>query len=285
MSTTVRVLLREAAGRLTPVSDSRSSDAQALLRFVLGTDRAWLIAHPDAEINASQRAQFDALVERAASGEPLPYLLGRWPFYDRDFIVTPAVLIPRPETELLLEQALAFSVDRALTAIDVGTGSGALAVTLAALRPRAEVFATDASADALVVARQNACLYDAPVTFLLGDLLTPLIERRVHSDLIMANLPYIPSDEVDRLPVSKHEPRQALDGGRDGLDLIRRLLVQVLLVLNPGGLVLLEFMSGQGETVAAEARRLLPNAAVEILHDYAGHDRIACVRPLVAAKS
>ncbi|MBK8027527.1 MAG: peptide chain release factor N(5)-glutamine methyltransferase [Chloroflexi bacterium] len=218
--TTAGEALRRAAQRLSPVSDSAASDAQALLRRVLAVDRAALLAHPERPLDPAQAAAFEDLIGRAAAGEPLPYILGRWPFYDRDFIVTPAVLIPRPETELLLEQALAFSVDRALTAIDVGTGSGALAVTLAALRPRAEVFATDASADALAVARQNASLYDVPVTFLLGDLLNPLIERRVHSDLVMANLPYIPSDEVDRLPVSKHEPRQALDGGRDGLDLI-----------------------------------------------------------------
>ncbi|MBL8131717.1 MAG: peptide chain release factor N(5)-glutamine methyltransferase [Anaerolineae bacterium] len=274
----VRDALQGAAARLAGVSETPGSDAQRLLRAVLKVERVWLMAHPEHELDSSQHEAFAHLVERAAVGEPLPYILGTWVFYDREFRVTPDVLIPRPETELLLEQALAFSADDAITAVDVGTGSGALAVTLAALRPRARVYATDVSHEALAVAAQNAALHAAPVTFLEGDLLQPLIERRLRCHLILANLPYIPGEEVSRLPVSRYEPRLALDGGPDGLAIIRRLLGQIPAAADAGALILMEIMAGQGGALTAEVRARLPGSIVEILPDYAGHDRIARIQ-------
>ncbi|MBL8162372.1 MAG: peptide chain release factor N(5)-glutamine methyltransferase [Anaerolineae bacterium] len=266
--------LRDARTRLLPASDSAALDAQTLLGAALGVERAYLLAHPDQPLTAEQSAQFNTWVERCAAGEPLSYVLGRRAFYDRELIVTPDVLIPRPETELLLEAALAFAGSRALVAVDVGTGSGALAVTLAALCPALTVYATDISPAALDVARQNAALHGAAVTFLQGDLLSPLLERGIHADLIMANLPYIPSGDLPALAVTRWEPRLALDGGADGLDLVRRLLRQAADGWRAEGLMLLEIGYDQGVAGAALCREMFPGADVQVLRDYSGHDRI-----------
>jgi release factor glutamine methyltransferase len=184
------------------------------------------------------------------------------------------VLIPRPETELLLEQALEWVGERPLTAADVGTGSGALAVTLAARRPQASVYATDISPAALAVAVANAERQNVHVTFCEGDLLMPLIERAIRLDLIMANLPYIPGSQLPILAVSHYEPRLALDGGADGLDVIRRLLEQIPQAVNPDSLVLLEIGAGQGVATLALVERALAPKHAELIFDYAGLDRI-----------
>jgi release factor glutamine methyltransferase len=263
---TIRDLLTEARGRIPGL------DAHVLLTDALRVERSYLLAHPEASISDEQAAQFCGRVERAAAGEPIAYIIGRRAFYDRDFEVTPAVLIPRPETELLLEQALTWAKDRpAARVVDVGTGSGALAVTFAALVPSADVYAVDISAAALDVARRNAERHAARVTFAHGDLLTPFLDRRF--DLVMANLPYIAGDVVPTLAVSRSEPVTALDGGADGLDLIRRLIAQVPHVTSPGALILLEIGADQGAAALALAQTLTP-AAVEVLPDYAGLDRI-----------
>ncbi len=251
-----------------------SLDAHVLLGEILGVDRAFLLAHPEALLTPEQAARFAAWVERCAAGEPVAYILGRRAFYDRQLFVTPDVLIPRPETELLLENALAWTAERALVAADIGTGSGALAVTLAANRPHVTVHAVDISAAALAVARRNAEDAGVNVRFYEGDLLLPLIERRIRLDLIMANLPYIASDEVPTLAVSRYEPTLALDGGGDGLDLIRRLLEQIPQVAQPGALVLLEIGAGQGVAALTLAQQALQPRRAELLLDYAGLDRI-----------
>lgn len=266
---TVRDALRAARGQVD------STDAQAILGVVLGVSRADLLAHPEQVLSDEQAAQYTAWLNRLAAGEPLAYILGKRAFYDREFIVTSDVLIPRPETELLLEQALSFARQHPdLTAVDVATGSGALAVTLAALIPSARVYATDISPAALDVARQNATLHSAKVAFLQGDLLQPLSVQNVSIDLLMANLPYIASKALSRLDVSRYEPRLALDGGADGLDLIRRLLAQAPGLCNPGALVLLEIGADQGAAVLTLARQAFPQGKPDVIQDYAGHDRI-----------
>ena len=251
-----------------------SLDAHVLLSEVLGVDRAYLLTHPETVLTPEQAQRFAEYVMRCAAGEPVAYLISRRAFYDRDFIVTPDVLIPRPETELLLERALEWTGARVLNAADIGTGSGAIAVTLAANRPQVTVYAVDISVAALAVARANAERYQARVTFFEGDLLAPLIERAIKLDLIMANLPYIASDELPTLAVTRYEPRLALDGGADGLDLIRRLLAQIPQVANPGALILLEIGAGQGAAALELVQTSLNPAHAELIHDYAGHDRI-----------
>jgi release factor glutamine methyltransferase len=267
--TTIADALREARARFT-ASESAGLDAHVLLAAVLGVDRTHLLGHPEQVLSAEQAAQFGAWVERHAAGEPVAYILGRRGFYDLDLLVTSDVLIPRPETELLLEQALAFAQQHpGLTAVDIGTGSGALAVTFAKHAPGATVYAVDISPQALAVAQRNAQAQDVAVTFLEGDLLGPLIERGVKVDLVMANLPYIATDEVPRLDVSRYEPVLALDGGPDGLDLVRRLLAQLPQVARPGALVLLEIGADQGAATLA-----LAGATGRLFQDYAGLDRI-----------
>lgn len=268
--TTIRDLLTEARPRVSAL------DAHVLLADILQTERAHVLAHPEAELTPEQAERFRGQIERAAAGEPIAYILGRRAFYDRDFTVTSAVLIPRPETELLLEQALTWAKARPpLRAVDVGTGSGALAVTFAALVPHADVYAVDISAAALAVARGNAERHAARVTFAQGDLLAPFLDDPPF-DLVMANLPYIAADEVPTLAVSRYEPITALDGGADGLDLIRQLVAQLPRVTLPGALILLEIGAGQG-AAALEIVHALRPAAAEIIPDYAGHDRIVRV--------
>ncbi len=274
---TIGTIRASAIKRLGVVSPTPALDCDLLLAEVTGFDRAYLLAHGDHLLNEAQVEHFRVYLKRAAEGEPIAYILGRRGFYDLEFMVTPDVLIPRPETELLLEQALAWAKDRgAIMAADVGTGSGALAVTLAAHTPLARVIAIDQSEAALKVAMQNAIKNGVAdrVRFLQGDLLLPIAEMGIRLDLVMANLPYIPTDEARSLPVSRYEPLLALDGGADGLDLIQRLLNQLNQVCAPQFLALLEFGAGQGETILEFARQAVPEATSEILFDYAGHDRI-----------
>ena len=270
----IAAALRRATRRLRGSSDSAALDAQLLLAQVTGRPRAWLLAHGEVTLSRAQSTRYDRLVARRAAGEPLACIRRRQAFFDRDFHVSPAVLIPRPETESLLELALAHTLRRPSGVMaDIGTGSGALAVTFAALRPGWRVLATDLSAAALNVARINAARHRVQPTFLLGDLLAPLRARRQHVDLLLANLPYIASDELPRLAVSRHEPRIALDGGADGLVPLRRLLQQLPDVCAPGALALLEIGAGQGAAVLALAEALRPCAA-QLLPDLAGHTRV-----------
>lgn len=261
---------------LAKTSYSPALDTDMMLCNVLGVERAYLLAHPEYGLTDQQAAGFERLFMRALAEEPVAYILGKRGFYDREFTVTPDVLIPRPETELLLEQALAWAQAHDVkTAADIGTGSGALAVTFAAHVPGAAVYAVDLSRAALDIARENAETHavGGRITFLEGDLLAPLIVQGVKLDLLMANLPYIPNTEVPELAVSRHEPMLALNGGDDGLDLVRRLLASVREVCKPGALVLLEIGARQGKTALALAQVLQPQSAV-ILPDYAEHDRI-----------
>lgn len=259
------------------VTDAEPLDADLLLAHVLDLPRAALLARPEAALTRAQADRFAALVMRRAKGTPVAYLIGRHPFYDRDFLVTPDVLIPRPETEHLIEAALTWARGRGpLRVADVGTGSGAIAVTLAAHLPDARVHAIDRSAAALAVAQQNAERAGVArhVTFHQGDLLAPLLVSSEPLDLIAANLPYIPSAELAALDVARHEPALALDGGPDGLDVIRRLLAQAPRTLAANGLMLLELGAGQGAQAAALAAEQFPGAAIVVLADYAGHDRV-----------
>ena len=206
-------------------------------------------------------------------GFPLPYIMGEWEFYGRNFIVNPDVLIPRPETELLIEQALDAVTDCDHPAIiDVGCGSGIIAITLASELPQARFFAVDISHPALQVAQRNAILHKSHINFLQSDLLQPLTGP---FDLICANLPYIPSDTLLELDVTRWEPSLALDGGPTGLTFIKRLLLQAQTRLVPGGVILLEIEASRGEAIMKSAGEVFPFAETNLIQDLAGKDRPA----------
>ncbi len=270
---TIRSALRMAKASLRP-SDTADLDAETLLARILKVERAFFLAHGEYELDAAQTRAFQSMIERRAAGEPIAYIIGEKGFYDLDLLVTPAVLIPRPETELLLEETLRLTTSIAAASIaDIGTGSGALAIALARHRPRCRVYATDISADALAIARQNAEVHDAAVAFFTGNLAGPLIDRGIKVDLLLANLPYIASADLQTLEVGRWEPRLALDGGADGLSLIHELLYQLPSVCKPGAHVLLEIGANQGPALKQLLRDRLRADAV-ILPDYAGFDRI-----------
>ncbi len=271
---TIKDVLHEAYARLASVSTSARLDAQLLLAEVLQVSRAHVLAHPERELTSAEAEQIAGWLDRREQGEPVAYILGRRAFYDREFAVTPDVLIPRPETEHLIEAALDFIAGQSLVAVDVGTGSGAIAVTVKANAPQAIVYATDVSTAALQVARMNASTQNTDVTFFEGDLLAPLVERGVNVDLIMANLPYIKTDVLQTLPVRKHEPILALDGGADGLDLAQRCLMQAQAIVNPGALVLLEIGADQGAATCALVEDILSVKRVVLTQDLAGLDRL-----------
>ncbi|HFC09383.1 MAG TPA: peptide chain release factor N(5)-glutamine methyltransferase [Chloroflexi bacterium] len=275
---TITAALAEAQAALAPHSETAALDAQTLLAAVLHRDRAWLLAHPEARLTPRQHRRLRRACTRLAQGEPLPYVLGYWHFYGRKFALTPAVLIPRPETETLVELALAWLRQHPTRrrAADVGTGSGIIAVTLAAEIAGACITATDISLAALAVAADNARRYQVAdrIVWLQTDLLAAAPGP---FDLIVANPPYIPTEALNALPVARHEPRGALDGGPDGLALIRRLLAQARSRLAPGGLLLLEIAADQGEAARVAALAAFPKAETRVLPDLAGHDRVVAV--------
>ncbi len=270
--------LRDAVARIRAGGvDHARLTAEVLLAHVLGLSRAQMLARLERDLGEAERARFEALVGRAAAGEPLAYLTGQREFFGLDFEVTPDVLVPRPETELLVERALAMLGAGSVHVVDVGTGSGIIAVTVAARRPLAHVTALDVSPAALTVARRNAERLGVAerVRFRQQDLLDPAPEA---ADLICANLPYIPAADLATLDVSRHEPRLALDGGPDGLDLIRRLVAQAVTVLAAQGGVLLEIEARQGPAVETLCASAFPGASIEIVRDLAGLDRVVQVR-------
>jgi len=270
--------LRDAVARIRAGGvDHARLTAEVLLVHVLGLSRAQMLARLERDLGEAERARFEALVRRAAAGEPLAYLTGQREFFGLDFEVTPDVLVPRPETELLVERALAMLGAGSVHVVDVGTGSGIIAVTVAARRPLAHVTALDVSPAALTVARRNAERLGVAerVRFRQQDLLDPAPEA---ADLICANLPYIPAADLATLDVSRHEPRLALDGGPDGLDLIRRLVAQAVTVLAAQGGVLLEIEARQGPAVETLCASAFPGASIEIVRDLAGLDRVVQVR-------
>jgi release factor glutamine methyltransferase len=244
----------------------------ALLAFVTGKSPAHLRARADEPLPEDVVAKYHELNARLERGEPLAYIIGSAGFYRREFLVDPRVLIPRPETEHLVEAAVAhLGAYNAPRALDVGTGSGAIALTLAAEVPQARVDATDASPEALIVAVANRDRLDLQkrVAFYLGDLLEPVV--RNHYDAIVANLPYVPTGEGD--PDLRFEPTLALDGGPDGLDYYRRFFARVSPLVNAGGLVLAEGAPPIAEGLLALAQAAFPGAVVTLERDYGNRER------------
>lgn len=271
---TIKQALKNATEQFLS-SDTPSLDAQVLLCRVLDVERVYLFAHPEQELTDVQLAQFAFLTDLRARDVPIAYMFGEKHFYDLTFEVTKDVLIPRPETEILVEIALDIAKNLPDFVIaDIGTGSGAIAVTVAHHTKKSTVYATDISPKALTIAKKNAVTNKVEVAFFEGDLAQPLIDRNIKVDLLLANLPYIPEDEAIKLPVAKHEPFLALAGGKDGLDFIYTLLEQVPQVVKAGGTILLEIGWDQGETVKKAADKLLSPLDIQIIKDYGNLDRI-----------
>lgn len=259
-------------------------DARLLLQHVLRVEHASLIAHAADLLSEEQETGYRAMVARAARREPIPYIIGEAPFFGRMFYVNYSVLIPRPETELLVEAALALLGQRPAGAppphiVDAGTGSGCMAITLALALPEASIEATDISAAALDVARQNAARHQVAdrVQFHLGSLLSP---TRGRPDLVVANLPYVADPEWTGLAdgVKWYEPPLALRGGPDGLEIIRQLLEQAERRLAPGGALCLEIGWQQGPAAARLGQEHFPEAQVTVRADYSGLDRIVTIQ-------
>jgi release factor glutamine methyltransferase len=286
-----------AAGSETP-----RLDAELLLGHVLGIDRTGVIAHPDAPVGDGQAVAYAAALARRETGEPVAYVRGLKEFYGLVFAVDSRALIPRPETERVVELAVEWVREALLAAPraadapplriwDVGTGSGAIAIALAVtLRRRGygghfRVIASDLSRDALAVAVENAVGHGVAdvIDFAIGDLVEIDPPAAGPVPLLVANLPYVPSGTVPGLPVAaSFEPGMALNGGPDGLDLLRRLLGALPAVLTPSGSALLEIGSEQGGLLAAAIARTLPGWTVQIHPDLSGLPRVALIAPHVA---
>jgi release factor glutamine methyltransferase len=289
-------LLRFAVERLRLAgSESPRLDAELLLAHAIGTDRTVVIAHPEAIISDGAAARYEEALVRRSAGEPVAYIRGFKEFHGLAFATDSRALIPRPETERLVQLAESEVLHR-LTAtprprgtppirvVDVGTGSGAIAVSLAvALRRRGafgevEILGTDDSPDALDLARENAVGHAVAdrVRFVEADVLPPVVATPF--DLVLANLPYIPTATIPTLPVAaSFEPRVALDGGPDGLAVIGRLIGRLPDALADGGVALVEIGSDQAEAIEDLIRRELPGWSSTIEHDLAGQQRVVCI--------
>jgi len=299
---TVAFLLHAGIERLRMAgSESPRLDAELLLGHALRVDRTALIAHSDAPVGADAAAVYEAGLVRRISGEPVAYIRGFKEFHGLALSTDPRALIPRPETELLVDLVVAAIVDRlvsaprppgtpALRVIDVGTGAGSIAIAVAVeLRKRridddVSLIATDASPDALQLARENAVGHGVAdrIQFELGDLVP---WDATLFDVVAANLPYIPSGALPGLPVAaSFEPVMALDGGPDGLDLVRRLLEQLGRVLQVNGLAFLEIGSEQGSAVVDATTALGPGWQASVVPDLAGHDRVARIERTAVAR-
>lgn len=249
-------LLERGAQELERVGISESQwETERLLRHALGWTREYLLAHPEAPVQAEAAGLFFQLVERRRGREPLQYVVGTQEFWGMELRVTPAVLIPRPETEGLVEQVLADCRGNSSRLVDVGCGSGCIAIALATELPEAEIYATEASPPALAVAKDNAHRHELGkrITFHQGDLLQPLFDKGLQKsfDAVSSNPPYITDEEMETLApeVRDYEPRTALAAGKDGLDVIRRLLPEAEAVLAPGGRLFLEIGKGMESQV------------------------------------
>jgi release factor glutamine methyltransferase len=298
--TATRALVEAGIERLRAAgSDTPRLDSELLLAFAIGVDRTAVVAHADAPVGVDAEALYRSLLARREAGEPVAYLRGIKEFHGIVLTVDHRALIPRPDTEVLVDRALAeimamltSGVERTkpVTAIDVGTGSGAVAVALAvALRARrvapidVEITAVDISGDALDLARENAVGHGVGdrIEFATADLLPPEARSRPF-DVVLANLPYVRTDELDALvgqPVSTtFEPRLALDGGPDGLAVIDRLLEQLAWGLAADGIALLEIGSDQAAGIQARIEARLPGWTCEIVPDLAGLPRVAAIR-------
>jgi len=270
------VTLKQALARARGILDANNIEnvpleCELLLRQALKISRVQLYLELDSELSPKQEEAFWNLIKRRLAHEPTAYIIGHREFYGLDFYVNPSVLIPRPESELLVEKALSLAQSHNMSTVaDIGTGCGAIAISLALNLPHTKIYATDTSALALEVALINCQKHGVVnrIHLLHGDMLNPLPEP---VDLIVANLPYVKEAEIN---AGGFEPALALSGGVDGLEKIRQLCRQVNNKLQPTGYLLLEIGQGQGRTVTTLLRSLFPRAKIEVVPDLGGIDRV-----------
>lgn len=280
MSKKVFEALKWASSFLT--QQGRDENAgELLLRHYMGVSRSSLYASLRDELSEEVWQSFQKAVHLHVVGEPVQYIIGYEEFYGRRFMVNKEVLIPRPETEELIVEALKrismlFEKDESLKAADIGTGSGAIAVTLKLEKPSLAVTATDIAQESLAVAQHNANMLGAEIEFIQGDLLQPLINRGEKFDVILSNPPYIPLKDVENMSVvvTEHEPHRALFAGEDGLDLYLRMMEELPYVLKRKALVGFEIGAGQSEAVSNMLRTAFPQSKVDVVYDINGKDRM-----------
>ncbi len=290
MSTNNNLTIGEIISKTTPFFAEKGIpgprlEADLLLAHILNLPRVQLYSQWDRPLNPGEIQKYREIIVKRVGGQPLAYLTGKKSFLSWDLTVTPDVLIPRPETEILVEAAYDLFKERQIQicGIDIGTGSGAIVIALAKLLNQSQWLAVDVSEKALKIASENAQVLgvDTRITFLNGDLLDPILNDVTSGakfDLVVSNPPYIPSDEIAKLQIEvRQEPRLALDGGIDGLDIYRRLFPQVKKILSADGAFIFEHGDGQGS--ALETLALENGFSSESLKDLAGRERVLICRP------
>ena len=286
-SMTLAEAINNAATRFTAAGiGTPRLDAEVLLRHALNRDRAWLLAHIHDRLDEELHGIFEQAVERRAKREPLQYITGKQEFWGLEFVVSPEVLIPRPETELIIETVLnsLHDRDKACTLVDLCTGSGCIAVVLASELPMARVIATDKSPGALAVARENASSHDVldRILFIEGDLTAPMESLDINGqvDIIVSNPPYVRSSDYAALQpeVKDYEPALALFGGPEGTDVHQRIINAAARYLKSNGLLIMEMGIGQAETLANNLKEDGRYRSLEILRDLARIERVIAAR-------
>ncbi|MEK7540293.1 MAG: peptide chain release factor N(5)-glutamine methyltransferase [Patescibacteria group bacterium] len=273
---TVQEALLQATQKLR-ASTSAALDAELLIAFVLRASKEFLFTHPEHKLNPAQQIKFARLLRRRQKREPIAYILGHKEFFGLDFFVNKNVLIPRPETELLVAEVVQLmSGKKQPKIVDIGVGSGAVAVALKHLFPRAKVYATDSSRRALHVAKKNARAHKTSINFKSGSLLSPF--SKVRFDCIVSNPPYLTAQEMKH-PDLQFEPKAALYGGRAGLEIYQRLLVQAASQLGPKGYLVLEIGHNQAKPLGRLAKKLWPKARLQVKKDLAGFNRVMIIQP------
>ncbi len=270
--------LKDAQQQVSRLSETANLDVQVLISTVLHKPRSWVLAHPEYELSVTVTSHLDEMLSQLARSIPLAYITGTSHFYGLQFYTNSDVLIPRPETELLVETALHRIKNRLFSGLvlDIGTGSGCIAISLAVNLTDIKCIAIDKSSRALQVAKRNAgnnnvqnqcCFVQSDLTYsLFGNF-----------SLICANLPYIPTSKLENLSVARYEPKAALDGGKDGLDLIHRLLADSVRIADRNVCLLLEIGADQADAVRKLAQKYYPEAEVAIKKDLAGNDRLLTI--------
>lgn len=271
--------LKKARTHIDAASQEPASSINALIGFVLNKPVHFGISHPETSLSPAEETWLNVLLDRLLSGEPLAYLIGRQEFFGIDFKVTPDVLIPRPETELLVEKAVDWLQTKRgnVLVADVGTGSGCIAAAIGRQIPSARIVGTDFSYNALQIAKKNiqSLELENRISLVQSDLMASL---QYHFDCICANLPYIPTEILSALRVKKFEPLAALDGGHDGLKYFGPLLYQTRSRLKPDGQVLLEIEATRSQAMIDLAALVFPSASIRIHNDLAGLPRLVQIQ-------